>query len=121
MLTQGPGLRIEVWDDDIDADDFIGSTEIDLENRLFCPKWSQMKLKPIESRSLWTDVSRSPQGKLEMFVEILTPEEAMKSPPKNIAPPPPKPFELRVVIWQIRVGYICYLYFVFCILKLYRL
>jgi hypothetical protein len=47
-------------------------------------------------------VSRSPQGKLEMWLEILTEREARLNPPKDISPPAAKPFELRVVIWETK-------------------
>ena len=52
------------------------------------PKW-------IEQRKLTTSTSRAVQGNLEMFVEILTVTEARKTPPKRIAPPTPKEYELR--------------------------
>lgn len=33
-------LRMELWDyDSIFGDDFIGSTEIDLDDRLYCQEW----------------------------------------------------------------------------------
>ena len=39
------------------------------------------------------------QGKLEMWVDILTTTEAKKRPIIDIRPPPPSPFEVRIVIW----------------------
>eukprot|EP01006_Ploeotia_vitrea_P043964 TRINITY_DN66795_c5_g1_i1.p1 TRINITY_DN66795_c5_g1~~TRINITY_DN66795_c5_g1_i1.p1 ORF type:complete len:1371 (-),score=823.25 TRINITY_DN66795_c5_g1_i1:1409-5521(-) len=105
MRAQIPGdpLKITVMDHDaLDPDDEIGSTVIDLENRFFSPKWQEMDPKPIEFRTLWTDVSKSPQGKLEMFVEILSKSDAKRTPPRVIAPPPPKEFELRVIIWETK-------------------
>lgn len=102
-VIPGPPLKIQLWDhDDIGSDDSVGETIIDLENRFFCPRWKQMNPKPIEYRNLWTDTSRAVQGKLEMFLEVLTEKEAARLPIKNIAPPPPKPFEMRMVVWETK-------------------
>jgi len=35
-----------------------------------------------------------------MWVEILTPAQAAKTPKTPIAPPQPMPFELRIVVWS---------------------
>jgi C2 domain len=99
----GPPLRIQCWDHDLlSADDLIGETVIDLENRFFCPKWQEMEPKWIEQRTLWTDSSRSAQGKLEMFIEVMTAKEAKRTPLKDIAPPSAVPHEFRVVVWETK-------------------
>ena len=36
-----------------------------------------------------------------MWLDVMTPEEASMSPMLNIKPPPPEPFELRVIIWSV--------------------
>jgi len=42
-------ITIDIWDWDAGSgDDLIGSTTIDLENRLYSEKWKKYKLKPIE-------------------------------------------------------------------------
>jgi hypothetical protein len=41
------------------------------------------------------------QGKIEMWVEIVTPEEAMATPMVSLKPPIPDPWQLRVVIWHV--------------------
>jgi len=56
----------------------------------------------LERRTLRTKTSSHPQGKLEMWIEILTPEQAKKQPMEIIKPPPPTPFELRVIVWGTR-------------------
>eukprot|EP00002_Diphylleia_rotans_P017881 TRINITY_DN346_c0_g1_i6.p1 TRINITY_DN346_c0_g1~~TRINITY_DN346_c0_g1_i6.p1 ORF type:complete len:885 (-),score=181.91 TRINITY_DN346_c0_g1_i6:446-3100(-) len=81
-------------------DELIGATVIDLENRLFCDEWKQMKMKPREFRTLWSPDSSSPQGKVEMWLEILTLEEARQTPPTPISAPAAEPYELRVIIWN---------------------
>eukprot|EP00762_Andalucia_godoyi_P001218 ANDGO_04901.mRNA.1 Synaptotagmin-4 len=80
-------------------DDPIGETVIDLENRLFCESWQLLNPKPKEFRTLWTPKSTSPQGKLELWLEILTRDQAMKTRPTPISPPAPLKFELRCIVW----------------------
>ncbi len=58
-------------------------------------------LKPVERRTLHSPKSSFSQGKLEMWMEIMTPAEAKAKPLINITPPPPDPFELRVIVWGI--------------------
>lgn len=36
-----------------------------------------------------------------MWLDIMSPEEASMSPLINIKPPPPEPYELRVIIWSV--------------------
>ena len=57
---------------------------------------------PLERRPLYSPLSAHPQGHLEMWVDILTPEQAAEVPPIEIAPPEPMAFELRVICWQVR-------------------
>jgi len=61
-----------------------------------------MKFKPIEYRTLWNPSSSNPQGQLSMWVDILTLDEAKLNPPENCAPPPPREYELRVIIWETK-------------------
>ncbi|KAK2963825.1 putative Dysferlin protein [Blattamonas nauphoetae] len=96
-------LSIELWDwNRVSKDAMIGKTVIDLESRLMCPSWREMKTKPIEYRTLWSPESSFPQGKLEMWVEILTAEEARLKPPKLIQAPSIEDWELRVIIWNTK-------------------
>ncbi|KAJ3431796.1 c2 calcium-dependent membrane targeting [Anaeramoeba flamelloides] len=94
-------LKIQVYDwDAVSADDLIGETVIDLENRWFNEEWVQMNPKPIEYRTLWNPSSSNPQGKIEMWLEILTAEEAAQIPQTLLELPKPVPYELRVCVWD---------------------
>ncbi|MCO5112309.1 MAG: hypothetical protein M9929_15960 [Burkholderiaceae bacterium] len=96
----------------ITSDDFIGSTTIDLEDRWFEPAWQQLGLdaetadrfrpKPVERRDLWTPSSRASQGQLRLWVDIMTAEQATRYSMVNIHPPPPRPYEVRAIIWKAR-------------------
>lgn len=83
-------------------DDLIGGTKIDLESRIACGEWKNLKQKPIEQRTLWNPISINPQGVLKLWVDILTPEEAIKTPKESLSPPLPRDYELRVIIWETR-------------------
>jgi len=97
-------LEITVMDYDGIADDTIGVTTIDLEDRWFTPGWRDIQLKPLERRTLHRKTSSHPegQGKLECWVELMTPEQAKKEPMWDITPPPPLPYEIRVIAWGCR-------------------
>uniref|UniRef100_K3WDA2 C2 domain-containing protein n=1 Tax=Globisporangium ultimum (strain ATCC 200006 / CBS 805.95 / DAOM BR144) TaxID=431595 RepID=K3WDA2_GLOUD len=109
----GPSqLEIGVWDHDLVLDDFIGSTTIDLEDRWFHKEWQrigqghpQLKeaggcLKPIEYRHLYTSKRSTSQGFIQLWVDIMTAQQAAVLPPVNVDPPAPKKFEVRVIIWR---------------------
>lgn len=42
------------------------------------------------------------QGRLEMWLELLTPGECHLPPPVALAPRQPQEFELRVIVWNTR-------------------
>jgi len=109
-----PGIstvKISVWDKDVvDKDDLIGETSLDLERRWFSKKWQQEVFKrdgetppamcsPVERRTLIDPKTGNSAGQIDVFVEILTTEDATKFPPVNIGFPTSK-FELRAVIWK---------------------
>eukprot|EP00808_Paulinella_micropora_P000340 g32402.t1 len=95
-------ITVECWDWDGIGDDLIGTTVIDIENRWFSRAWRDIKLKPVEQRTLWSKVSKASQGKLSMWLELLDPQVAKSSPMLDITPPPPLMFELRVIVWSVR-------------------
>eukprot|EP01119_Soliformovum_irregulare_P020127 TRINITY_DN648_c0_g1_i1.p1 TRINITY_DN648_c0_g1~~TRINITY_DN648_c0_g1_i1.p1 ORF type:complete len:1282 (+),score=464.21 TRINITY_DN648_c0_g1_i1:141-3986(+) len=96
-------ITVQCWDwDQLGADDLIGQTKIDLENRIYNEEWKALEYKSIEYRSLWTSSSSSPQGQLKLWVDIMTPEQAAKSPKEDISPPLPMGYEMRVIVWNTR-------------------
>jgi hypothetical protein len=95
-------LNVEVWDYDGIGDDLIGSTTIDIEDRWFSKEWRMLKKKPIEWRTLLNPSSSISQGKIELWVDIMSPSEARSNPMYQIAPPPKENYELRVIIWQCK-------------------
>jgi len=95
-------VEITVMDWDGIGDDLIGKTEIDIEDRWFSKDWKKLALKPLEQRTLRSKTSTSSQGKLELWLELLTPDQAKRIPMEQIKPPPPSPWECRVIIWGTR-------------------
>jgi hypothetical protein len=103
LLPDDNELVVQVWDkDDVGSDEFIGETTYDLEMLWFSDEWRKMQPKPKEHRTLWNPLSAFPQGKLKMWVELLTLAEAGTTPPSPIGPPIREPFELRIVVWETR-------------------
>lgn len=113
MLPGASILTIEAMDHDfIGGDDLIGSTSIDLEDRLFDQRWqdmgklyetsSRLRLKPLETRTLNIPTSKAPMGTIKLWIDILTPTQAHEYAPIDISLPPPVEMELRVVIWKAR-------------------
>jgi hypothetical protein len=55
---------------------------------------------PLERRLLWSPTASAPQGSLVMWMDVLSLEDAKKHPPRNITPPAPEEWELRIVVWS---------------------
>lgn len=53
-------------------------------------------MKPKEYRTLWNPSSTNPQGQLQLWMDILSPEEAAQTPMIDISAPQPIDYELRV-------------------------
>ena len=118
-----------MWDWDGIGDDLIGRTIIDIEDRWYSKTWRDLQSRkarfvklgdgtfgfdhndeskkqdlkmPVETRSLWCDQSSVSQGKLKMWMEMLTPIEAKKYRMTDIEPPPMESYELRVIVWECK-------------------
>lgn len=57
---------------------------------------------PVEYRPLHHPEKRTAQGILEMFVEVLSQQQAKLVKPAKIERPPPQEYELRLVIWECK-------------------
>lgn len=112
-VLPGPSqLEVAVWDHDLITDDLIGKTTIDLEDRWFHRDWQRIGqghpklaeaggcLKPVEYRHLYTDKRSTSQGFVQLWVDIMTAQQAALTPPVSIDPPAPRRFEVRVIIWR---------------------
>jgi hypothetical protein len=111
--TELPGvcfLRINVMDaDTLTKDDLIGSTVIDLEERIMSKQWmltgqgnsSDPPLRPVETRRLKSPGSSQCRGNLRLWLDIFSVKEARMFPTWNIAIDP-EPYMLRVVVWRVR-------------------
>lgn len=111
-VLPGPSqLEIAVWDHDLVLDELIGTTTIDLEDRWFHKEWQAMGqdhpklhevgcIKPIEYRHLYTPKRTTSQGYIQLWVDILTAQQAATYDAISIEPPTPEKFEVRVVIWR---------------------
>jgi hypothetical protein len=116
IVTRLPGpsrLELGVWDYDlISFDDCIGTTVIDLEDRVFEQRWNaigkeyqtndRFAPRPIEERTLWSPTSTTSQGTIRTWVDIIKANDAVKFQPIDITLPPPEEFEVRVIVWKTR-------------------
>ena len=58
--------------------------------------------KPLERRTLRLDGQKSGRGKLEVWVDILTEDEAARHPPQDISKTAGEHFEIRIVVWRAK-------------------
>lgn len=99
-----PRLLVEVLDRDAFDDDLIGATAIELGDRWYSDAWQSLAPKPVELRRLWVPEAGGPRGHLRLWVEILRGEEARRTPPLDISPPRPAPWEARVIIYDAELS-----------------
>ena len=96
-------LNIDVYDWDMaTSDDYIGGTFIDITNRWYHDEWNNFTYKPLELRTLYHNDAQGPQGTIEMWVDILSQQQAKVSKPIDISLPPMKPFVIRLIIWNAK-------------------
>ena len=101
ILPGDSTLTLEVWDyDPVFADEMIGSTSIDLEDRYFSQEWKEMKYKPIEIRTLRHPDMSSVQGSVYLWLEIFEKKDRIEMEPWMIQPEPQTYVEMRLVIWE---------------------
>lgn len=82
VLPGSAYLNIDLVDDSF-FDSVIGSTVVDLEQRIFNLNWQKMKMKPIEKRNI-ENPGKGSRGRLEMWIELIPPRQI--SPPVHIYP-----------------------------------
>ena len=81
---------IEVWNWGGIADEMIGATSISIEDRWFSKAWRQMKLKPVEERSLFNPRSKSVFGKIGLWIDIFDSEQTDNNPMIKLSNQMPK-------------------------------
>ena len=104
ILSELPGdstMKIEVWDyDAVFADELIGYTTIDLEDRYFNQEWKEMKYKPIEIRTLRHPDYATVQGSVYLWLEVFEKKDKIDMEPWMITPEPETEIEMRLVVWE---------------------
>ena len=90
-------LRIEIWESTLVNKSLLGVCEVDLEERLFHPRWHKFEMKPVEYRTIKNEV-HGVRGRLEMWIDIIA--EGNRTPMVPIFPIERLPFELRVIVWK---------------------
>eukprot|EP00359_Climacostomum_virens_P001470 CAMPEP_0204897796 /NCGR_PEP_ID=MMETSP1397-20131031/921_1 /ASSEMBLY_ACC=CAM_ASM_000891 /TAXON_ID=49980 /ORGANISM="Climacostomum Climacostomum virens, Strain Stock W-24" /LENGTH=1426 /DNA_ID=CAMNT_0052065573 /DNA_START=152 /DNA_END=4432 /DNA_ORIENTATION=+ len=81
--------------------DFYGEIKNDLKLRNGRLIDKGRKPVPVEYRNLMHDKKSTPQGLLELFVEVLDESDAKKIPIQHIAKRLPEEYEMRLIIWRV--------------------
>ena len=100
-LPGASDIRIKFFDSDpLKADEFIGETVIDIEQRFFDRQWRSFKEHPIESRNIYHPSSAIDVGVCRLFVEAYDMSQIVP-PLRMINPRPSTKVEVRVVVWSV--------------------
>ena len=95
-------VRVELWQKNhAFAKQFVGFTEIDLEDRYFSLMWHRQLLKPIECRNLQNEAGRS-VGRLQMWIDLIDINAVRSNPMIKIQAPPRYELELRTIVWETK-------------------
>jgi hypothetical protein len=93
-------------------DDVIGSTVVDLEDRVFHPAWQALdgrprpapaggwRCVPIERRQLCTESGAGNVGSLSLWVDIMSAEQARRFPLVDVTLAEPLKVEMRLCVYQ---------------------
>lgn len=92
-------VKIDVSKKGALGEEYIGSTLVDLEDRIFSPMWNEYKKKPVEKRVISHPV-RGSRGNLEMWIDMFRPTE--REAATAIFPKEQIPFELRAIVWETK-------------------
>lgn len=99
LLPGSAYLKIDVKKKGLIADQYVGTTVVDLEERHLTLRWLKLDKKPVEKRSV-DHPARGSRGRLEMWIDILPIQS--KVPPTVIFPKVQLPYELRVIVWEAK-------------------
>eukprot|EP01068_Selenidium_serpulae_P006685 Selendium_serpulae@DN4476_c0_g1_i1.p1 len=87
------------------ADEVIGKTFVDVEDRWFHPAFTNlMSLDaiPVELRNLKLPGELVSHGSLRMWLELMPRDQAQAKPITVLSSPDPEDFQLRAIIWRAR-------------------
>ncbi|GAB5373084.1 hypothetical protein AAMO2058_001719700 [Amorphochlora amoebiformis] len=97
LFPENSSLSIQIWDNDpMGANSMIGSTKIDLEQRLI----SGIPHGRKEYRKLLNPAYSTSQGLIQCKVDILTAEEARITKADELSPPQFQDYQLRLILWS---------------------
>ena len=64
--------------------------------------WRRLKVKPLEERTLHNPRSAASYGKLRLWIDLLTKDDARNIPMIDISLPPKQEYEFRLIVWKAK-------------------